>query len=100
MEITNERITILKLLEESGTVSSKKIEQETGLSKEYVLAELKYLERMEQIEPTIKLANGDMLKIQLSRYGQETLETNRNMWKRISSKIKGFTIAGFGVNFK
>ena len=100
MEVTNERLTILKLLEERGNVSSKCIEKETGLPRECVLEEVKYLKRMEQIECPIRLASGDFLKIQLTKEGQETLEKNRNIWKKISSKIKGFSIAGFGIDFK
>jgi len=99
MEINSKRITILKLLEEKGPLSSKKIEQETRLPREHVLAEIEYLKKMEQIE-CVRVLSGDILNIRLTKDGQETLESNRSLWKKISSKIKGFNIAGFGIEIK
>ncbi len=103
MEISNERITILKLLEDKGVLSSEEIEKETGLPRERTLEEIRYLELMEQIECSGKVFSGNISDIRLRKEGLETLERNRNLWKKISSKIKGFNISilgtGVGINF-
>lgn len=68
--------------------------------KNIILKELKYLEMMSQISCSCKVLNGGILKIELTNEGQKTLEENRNLWTKIKSKIRGFNIAGFGVDMR
>lgn len=104
MEITPQRVTILKLLEDKEPLSSDEIKEETSIPEDILLSELKYFEKMKLVTvggKSFKRGPGlHWWQIKLSEKGQETLEQNRNLWTKIRSQIKGFQVFGCGLELK
>ena len=96
-----DRFKILKVIYDKQRTSSKKLEEETGFSKQDVVLACNYLEGKNLVECRAKVMSGDILDIKITSDGIDVIENNKDVIRKFEAGVNlGIVNIKWGVQEK